>query len=430
MLQIVTVRSGDSVYRLASKYGTTPETIVKDNGLNPAETLVVGQALIVNTQGNNYYVQPGDSLYRIAQTYNVPLESLAKANNLSLQSTLHIDQQLYIPQGSKPVIESIAYLQPSTIPIKESLVAATRAVNPYLTYLAYFSFEAQRNGTLKEPTDTARIAELAMQGQTIPMLVITNIENGNFSSELASVLLRDATIQNTFITNILQTAQKYGMRDIHFDFENVAPEDREAYNRFLRNVKSRLPAGYTLSTTLVPKTSSKQTGKFFEAHDYKAQGEIVDFVVIMTYDWGWQGGPPMAISPIGPVRQVLQYAKSQMPAKKIMMGQNLYGFDWKLPFKAGNPPAKAVSSVSAVALARKYNVPIRYDFTAQAPHFNYFDENGVQHEVWFEDARSVQSKFNLIKEQGVRGISYWKIGLPFPQNWRLLTENFSITKKG
>jgi spore germination protein YaaH len=33
-----------------------------------------------------------------------------------------------------------------------------------------------------------------------------------------------------------------------------------------------------------------------------------------------------------------------------------------------------ISSVAAVALARKYNVPIRYDFTAQAPHFNYFDE--------------------------------------------------------
>ena len=112
-----------------------------------------------------------------------------------------------------------------------------------------------------------------------------------------------------------------------------------------------------------------------------------------------------------------------------MMGQNLYGFDWKLPFKQGNPPAKAVSSVAAVALARKYNVPIRYDFTAQAPHFNYFDENGVQHEVWFEDARSIQSKFNLMKEQGIGGISYWKIGLPFPQNWRLLVENFTITKR-
>ena len=72
------------------------------------------------------------------------------------------------------------------------------------------------------------------------MLVITNIENGNFSADLTSVILRDATIQNKFITNILQTAEKYGMRDIHFDFESVAPEDREAYNRFTK-CKTRLP---------------------------------------------------------------------------------------------------------------------------------------------------------------------------------------------
>ncbi|MBL1640179.1 LysM domain-containing protein, partial [Klebsiella pneumoniae] len=77
----------------------TPDEIVKDNGLNPAETLVVGQALIVNTKGNNYYVQPGDSLYRISQTYNVPLASLAKVNNLSLKSILHVGQQLYVLKG-------------------------------------------------------------------------------------------------------------------------------------------------------------------------------------------------------------------------------------------------------------------------------------------------------------------------------------------
>ncbi len=44
----------------------------------------------------------------------------------------------------------------------------------------------------------------------------------------------------------------------------------------------------------------------------------------MTYDWGWQGGPPMAISPIGPVKEVLQYAKSQMPPPKNYDGAKIY----------------------------------------------------------------------------------------------------------
>lgn len=429
MLQIVTVQRGDTLYKIAQRYGTTVETIVNDNGLNPAQVLVVGQALIVNTPGNVYYVQSGDSLYKIALTYNSSINALANANNISTKAMLQVGQRLYIPRGPKRNAESIAYLQPTSIPIRESLLAATRAVAPYLTYLAYFGFEARRDGTLLEPTSIPAVLDAVSANRVIPMLVVSNIENGNFSTELTRVLLNDPAIQNKLITNVLRTAEQYGMRDIHFDFEDVAATDREAYNQFLRNVKARLPQGYTLSTTLVPKTSSAQTGRYYEGLDYKAHGEIVDFVVIMTYDWGWQGGPPQAVSPIDQVKRVIQYAKSQMPANKIMMGQNLYGFDWPLPFRPGNM-AKAISSVAAVALARTYNTAISYDYTAQAPHFTYRDAQGAQHEVWFEDARSVQAKFNLIKEQGIRGISYWKIGLPFPQNWRLLTENFNITKKG
>lgn len=137
----------------------------------------------------------------------------------------------------------------------------------------------------------------------------------------------------------------------------------------------------------------------------------------------------MPVSPIGPVRQVLTYAASEMPAGKIMMGQNLYGYDWTLPYVAGGQYAKALSPQAAIDLARNRNAAIQYDYRAQAPHFNYTDDEGRQHEVWFEDARSIQAKFNLIKELGLRGISYWKLGLPFPQNWLLLTDNFKVVKK-
>ena len=137
-----------------------------------------------------------------------------------------------------------------------------------------------------------------------------------------------------------------------------------------------------------PKTSSKQSGKTYTAHDYKVQGEIADFVIIMTYDWGWQGGSPMAVSPINEVEKVINYAISEMPASKIMMGQNLYGFDWKIPFQQGTN-ARALSAKQAVQLAVRWGAIIQYDKKAQAPYFKYTDENGQNHEVWFEDARSI-----------------------------------------
>jgi spore germination protein len=118
-----------------------------------------------------------------------------------------------------------------------------------------------------------------------------------------------------------------------------------------------------------------------------------------------------------------------MPSRKIMMGQNLYGYDWTLPFVPGGQYAKAVSPQQAIQLASKYNEQIEYDYEAQAPHFNYIDDNSKEHTVWFEDARSIQAKFDLIKELNLRGISYWKLGLAFPQNWLLITNNFEVEKK-
>ena len=55
-----------------------------------------------------------------------------------------------------------------------------------------------------------------------------------------------------------------------------------------------------------------------------------------------------------------------------MMGQNLYGYDWTLPYKAGNPPAKAISPQHAIQLAKERNAAILYDTIAQAPYFNYW----------------------------------------------------------
>ncbi len=46
------------------------------------------------------------------------------------------------------------------------------------------------------------------------------------------------------------------------------------------------------------------------------------------------------------------------------------------------------------------------------------------------DARSIQAKFNLIKQFNLRGIMYWNLGLSFPQNWLLLTDNFNVRKRG
>ncbi|MGG4492101.1 LysM peptidoglycan-binding domain-containing protein [Metabacillus idriensis] len=427
-MQIHIVREGQTLYGIAQAYSTTAEEIIRTNEIPNPGQLVIGQTIVIPIKGRFYWVQPGDTLWSISRRYGSTPKELSEVNQISINSPLQIGFRLYIPHRPKQKAEFNAYIEPSGNEVSPELEESAREAAPYLTYLGPFSFRIQKDGTLKEPL-LNDFANIAKKNRVTLMMIVTNLDDDGFSDEIGRIVLTNQDVQNKLLNNIVQTAKKYGFRDIHFDMEYLRPADREAYNRFLRKAKALFrKEGWLISTALAPKTSADQKGKWYEAHDYKAHGEIVDFVIVMTYEWGYSGGPPMAVSPIGPVRDVLEYTLSEIPANKIMMGQNLYGYDWTLPFKPGGEFAKAISPQQAIRLASQYNVAIQYDMKAQAPHFNYRDKEGREHEVWFEDARSIQAKFDLMKELKLRGMSYWKLGLSFPQNWLLIADNFDVVK--
>lgn len=428
-LQIHVVRQNETLTSIAREYNINANAIETANQLPNPDHLVIGQAIVIPTSGSFYTVRRGDSLWSISRRYGLSPEELARVNGISVNTVLREGLRLFIPPSRKRNAEFNAYVEPFGTSVSPELESSAREAAPYLTFLSPFSFRAKRDGTLDTPP-LGNLAAIASQYRNILVMVITNQEQGQFSAELGQILLNDQQIQNRFLQNIISLANRYHFRDIHFDFEYLRPEDREAYNQFLRKAKDLFSRqGWFISTALAPKTSADQKGRWYEGHDYKAHGAIVDFVVIMTYEWGYSGGPPMAVSPIEPVRQVLQYAVSLIPSQKILMGQNLYGYDWTLPFVPGRDTAKAISPQQAILLAVKYNAAIQYDQQAQAPYIDYIDEQNRRHKVWFEDARSIQAKFDLVKELNLRGMSYWKLGLSFPQNWLLLADNFNPVKK-
>jgi spore germination protein len=428
-MQIHVVQPGQTLTGIAQTYSTTVNDLIEANEIPNPNRLVTGQALVIPIIGSYYWVRQGDTLWSIARRFGIDYKRLAEINRIPLNQPLRTGLRLYIPARPKRKAEFNGYVEPRGSTVSPALERSAREAAPYLTYLAPFSFQIKRDGSLKEPL-LNNFPLIARENNVTLMMVVTNIENDQFSDEIGRIILNNTEIQNRLLNNIVNTAKKYGFRDIHFDMEYLRPADKNAYNEFLRKAKNRFKQeGWLLSTALAPKTSATQKGKWYEAHDYRAHGEIVDFVVIMTYEWGYSGGPPMPVSPIGPVRKVIEYALTEMPGSKILMGQNLYGYDWTLPYVPGGQYAKAVSPQQAIQLTSRYNVPIQYDYEDQAPHFNYVDDQRKEHKVWFEDARSIQAKFNLVKELGLRGMSYWKLGLSFPQNWLLIIDNFDVVKR-
>ena len=81
----------------------------------------------------------------------------------------------------------------------------------------------------------------------------------------------------------------------------------------------------------------------------------------------------------------------------------------------------------AVEQAIQVGAPIRYDDTAQSPHYNYWRDR-AEHEVWFEDARSIRAKLALAGEYRLTGVSIWNIMRYFPQLWLVLNNLYDIEK--
>ena len=234
-------------------------------------------------------------------------------------------------------------------------------------------------------------------------------------------------MQAALLTQIADMVRVKGFAGVDVDFEYLPGYLSGAYAAFLERLRRILrPIGRFLWVALAPKTSADQRGLLYEGHDYAALDAAVDAALLMTYEWGYTAGPPMAVAPLPNVRAVLDYAVTELPAEKLLLGVPNYGYDWPLPFVQGQTRAKSISNQQAIDLALQYRIAIQYDQTAQSPYFHYTAEDGIIHEVWFEDARSLSAKLRLIAEYGFSGGGIWNLMRPFSQIWLLADSLYDI----
>lgn len=378
-MEIYVVKQGDTVDRIADNTGASVEQIIYDNQLEYPYGLAIGQALLVN-----------DNVRNAQRAISVSGYAYPFINAEVLEQTL-----------------------------------------PYLSELPIFSYGFTMEGELIPPPygDDEWMIREALRFGTLPVLTLTPFgPDGNFNNQLIHSVVNNDAYRDSLIQNLLAVMEEKGYQGVDIDFEYILAEDRDAFSAFVRQVAETMrSAGYHTSVALAPKTSSDQAGLLYEGKDYRALGEAADHVLLMTYEWGYTYGPPMAVAPVNQVRRVVEYALTQIPREKIDLGIPNYGYDWPLPYERGVTAATTVSNVQAVRIAVEHGAEILFDPVAQSPYFKY-TESGIEHEVWFEDVRSMQEKFNLIKTYGLRGCGYWQIMQLFRANWLLLYSQFYILK--
>lgn len=427
---IYRVNRGDTLYNIARRFGTSAQTIARDNEISDPRALVVGQTILIFEPRQTYAVKRGDNLYSIADEFGVSINSLLR-NNAFLGGNYDLTQGqvlTVVPEDTVygREISTNVYVYPN---IDRNILKKTL---PYLTYMTVFAYGIEEDGELIE-LDDGEVIELARQYGVAPiMLVATLNEDGKFSSDVAERVLGDVDVRNTLIEEIATTLSQKRYVGVDIDFEYVPAEYAQAYAQFIRALRARLePLGFSVFVSLAPKTSDTQEGLLYEGHDYAELGSAADRAFLMTYEWGYTYGPPMAVSPLNKVEEVIRYGGSQIPPEKIVMGVPNYGYDWKLPFIQGESRAYSLGNTQAVDRAREKRAMIEFDETSAAPYFNYFDRvnGGVEeHVVWFEDAESISSLIELVEKYRLDGVGIWNGMRWFSQLWQVINATYPIRK--
>lgn len=373
-----------------------------------------------------YVVQPGDTVDSIAASYQVAVDSILYNNQIPYPYRLAVGQALLLSTGPTETVRKSVFANGYAYPFISPFVL--RETLPYLSDLSIFSYGFTTQGDLIPPLlNDDWMIEMAGNFSVRPILTLTPFgADGKFNNQLISTIVNDPSAQDNLISQLLSAAQTRGFQGVDIDFEYILPQDKDAFVAFVANVQAAFrPLGYPVSVALAPKTSDTQTGLLYEGKDYGQLGQVADNVLLMTYEWGYTYGPPMAVAPVNKVREVVAYAVTKIPHEKINLGIPNYGYDWTLPFERGVSKARTIGNVEAVQLAISYGVPIYFDRLSMSPYF-YYESGGFTHEVWFEDVRSLQAKFALVTEYDLRGMGYWQIMQLFRANWLLLADTFWI----
>jgi spore germination protein len=249
-------------------------------------------------------------------------------------------------------------------------------------------------------TVDAQVARL--RAARIPLVpTLANVVAGNWVYRpVITNILDIPRLRAEHVAAIVALVQRQHYAGIDIDYEDLRASDRNAFTAFITQLAGALHArGKVLSVDLFAKPDNHGYDQRNLAQDYHAIGAVADQVRLMAYEYHWASSAPGPIAPISWIRAVLRYAVTQIPAKKIILGVPLYGYDW------ADGHGTPVSWLQAFQLSRRYGVKPHFDAASQSPWFDYTDSSGRRHVVWFENGPSTTAKFEAAQSAGIASTS-------------------------
>lgn len=215
------------------------------------------------------------------------------------------------------------------------------------------------------------------------------------------------------IRTLMDYVLEYDIDGINVDFESLSGETGEHFTQFLRELSIECRKnGIVLSVdNYVPRESNT-------FYNRKEQGVVADYVIIMGYDEHWGGGGVAgSVASIGYVRDGIEKTLEDVPAEKVINAIPFYTRVWKT--NNGEVTSEALGMEAAQNFISNYNVPVTWD-EETCQNYGEIEMSGTLYQVWLEDARSIETKLTVMKNNNLGGVAAWKLGFEDKAIWDVL----------
>jgi spore germination protein YaaH len=220
-------------------------------------------------------------------------------------------------------------------------------------------------------------------------------------------------------SQIADCIAEYNLDGINVDIENLNQDDKNANTDFVRLLRAKIPASKEVSIAVASNPYNEQTG-WCASYDYPALSQICDYLMFMTYDEHYNGGPAGPVASIGFMQRSVENAfKNNVSPDKIVLGIPFYGRIWS---QSGNYNGDGCDLLKINTIINQFNASVTYDETQQSlkAEFEVHSDNDItvngrklspdKYVIWFENERSIQAKCALVEKYNLRGTGSWSLG--------------------
>ncbi|MCM3342626.1 S-layer homology domain-containing protein [Paenibacillus sp. MER TA 81-3] len=271
--------------------------------------------------------------------------------------------------------------------------------------------------TVADHTDRELIDWAKKNGKKIWAMV-----GNGFNADLTHSVLTDSNKRDAVIGQLTTYVRQYGLDGLNLDFENVYPQDREAFTAFVSKLAAEL---HLLQAVLSVDVSPDLGTDWTAAFDYAALGTNADYIVLMGYDEHWDGAPAAgSVSSLPWVQRGIDKLITMIPSEKLIVGLPLYTRDWSL--KQSGTTAQDLTLAEQGNILRAHKPKMAWDANIGQYTADYMQQ-GVPHRIWTEDSRSLSVKSELVEQRNIAGFAYWSVGSETIDIWDALRNHMKFS---